>query len=115
MISALVSTDSVFDKDRLYRKVLFMGLSAVLASVVIIACYNQSVGQSISGGGQTGLELAAVTLMPYMVSAIIATITAIGVTTILPAAKVAAPAEQIVCCLRDIGDGDLTARIRLGS
>jgi methyl-accepting chemotaxis protein len=113
MSSAVASAGSVFDKSRLYRKATFMGMSAVLASAAIIAFYDYNVGQAQTAGVSTNLELAATTLMPYMISAVIATITAIGVLTMLPSAKVAAPAEQVVFRLREISDGDLTVRIRL--
>jgi len=114
MPTATLSTGSVLDKSRLYRKAAFMGLAAIMASAAIIAFYERGVNDMLAVDSTVGFELAAMTLMPYMISAVIATITAIGVLTILPATKVAAPAEQIIYKLRDISDGDLTARIRLG-
>ena len=114
MATATLSAGSVLDKARLYRKAAFMGLTAILASTAIITYYERGVNKMMGADSAAGFELAAMTLMPYLVSAIIATITAIGVLTILPATRVAAPAEQIIYKLRDISDGDLTARIRLG-
>jgi methyl-accepting chemotaxis protein len=106
-------TASIFDKSRLYRKAVFMGLSAVLASGAIITFYNEYVGGVTVSDAAAGLELAALTLMPYMISAVIATITAIGVMNFLPTVRVVAPAEQIVSRLRELCDGDLTTRVRL--
>ena len=114
MVTALISSGSVFDKTRLYRTAVFMGLAAVMASAAIITYYNRTVTDLLAADSSGGFDLAAMTLMPYLVSAVIAAITAIGVLTILPATKMAAPAEQVVFRLRDISDGDLTARIRLG-
>lgn len=113
MATATLSAGSVLDKARLYRKAAFMGLTAIMASTAIIAYYERGVNEMMAVESVHGFELAAMTLMPYMVSAVIATITAIGVLTILPATKVAAPAEQIIHKLRDISDGDLTTRISL--
>ena len=113
MSTSLVSAQNVFDKPRLYRKAAFMGLTAVLASAAIISYYNRNVATMWSAETRVGFELAVMTLMPYMISAVIGVIAAIGVMAILPTARVAAPAEQIVHRLREISDGDLTVRIRL--
>jgi len=113
MSTSLVSASTVFDKSRLYRKAMFMGLTAVLASAAIIVYYNRSVPDVLSKGSYGALEWALMTLMPYLISAVIATLTAIGVMTILPTTRVAAPAEQIIYRLREISDGDLTVRVRL--
>lgn len=113
MSRSLVSTQAVFDKAHLYRKAVFMGLCAVFASAAIISYYGRSAPQVSSTGTLTAIELAFMTLMPYLISAVIATLTAIGVMSILPNAKVAAPAQQLVTRLREISDGDLTVRVRL--
>jgi methyl-accepting chemotaxis protein len=115
MSTSLVSTQSIFDKSRLYRRAAYMGLTAVTASAAIIALYNNTVGALVSSSSRGSLELAVVTMMPYMIAAVIGMLTAFGVMAILPSAKVAAPAEQIVHRLRDISDGDLTVRVRLES
>jgi methyl-accepting chemotaxis protein len=115
MSTSLVSTSNVFDKTRLYRRAAFMGLSAVMASAAIITIYNHTVGGLLSSSSRAGMELAVVTMMPYMIAAVIGMLTAFGVMAILPSAKVAAPAEQIVHRLRDVSDGDLTVRVRLES
>jgi len=113
MTSAYIHVDSVFDKGRHYRKIAFMGLSAVTASAAIIAYYNDTIFGQISENTYAGVELAVVTLMPYMISAVIATITAIAVMSVLSTTRVAAPAEKMIHRLREVGGGDLTVRIRL--
>jgi len=113
MSRSLVSPQAVFDKAHLYRRAAFMGLCAVLASAAIIAYYDRAITQISSSGTFAAVELAFMTFMPYLISAVIATITAIGVMSILPNAKLAEPTQQIVTRLRDISDGDLTVRVRL--
>jgi len=115
MSKSLVFSQVVFDKTHLYRRAVFMGLCAVFASAAIIAYYDRSVTQVSSTGALAAMELPFMTLMPYLISAVIASLTAIGVMSILPNAKVAAPAQQIVTRLREISDGDLTVRVRLNS
>ena len=113
MSQTMVSTKLIFDKAHQFRKVVFMTLSAVLASASIIAYYNLNDGYLTSANTTNSFELAMLTLMPYMISAVIAAMTAVSVMAILPTTKVAAPAEQIIHRLRDISDGDLTVRVRL--
>ncbi|MBD3258822.1 HAMP domain-containing protein [candidate division GN15 bacterium] len=59
------------------------------------------------------MQLAVQTLMPYMISAVIAAITAIGVMTILPTTRVVEPTRQLVIRLNEVAAGDLTTRVRL--
>ena len=113
MSVSVTSPDSIFNRSHLYRKAIFMGLVAGGASAGIITYFNQNVSEYLMPDARAGFRLAAVTLMPYMISAVIATITAIGVMNLLPTTRVAAPAEQIVHHLRDLADGNLTARLRL--
>jgi len=113
MSRSLVSPQAVFDKGHLYRRAAFMGLFAVFTSAAIIAYYDRTVAQISSTGSLASIELVVLTFMPYLISAAIATLTAIGVMSILPNAKVAAPAQQIVTRLREFSDGDLTVRVRL--
>ena len=113
MSVSVTSPDSIFSRSHLYRQAIFMSMVAVGASAAIITYFNQNVADRLMSDARAGFELAAVTLMPYMISAVIATITAIGVMNLLPTTRVAAPAEQIVHHLRDLADGNLTIRLRL--
>jgi methyl-accepting chemotaxis protein len=112
-MAQLLRADSVLDKSRLYRTALFMGFSAIMASVAIIWFYNDNVLGVVSAGISSRIQLAVLTLMPYMISAVISAITAIGVMAILPTTRVAAPVSQLVARLKEISDGDLTVRVRL--
>jgi methyl-accepting chemotaxis protein len=113
MTSAYFPAESVFDKGRLYRRITFMGLSAVTASGAIIAYFNRAILSQLSDTAYAGVELAVMTLMPYMISAVIATITAIAVMSVLSTTRVAAPAEKMILNLREMADGDLSVRMRL--
>jgi len=90
-----------------------MGCSAILASASIIFYFNNVLSAGVAVEFLSQAELAAVTLMPYMISAVIAAITAIGVMTILPATRYVDPSLQLVACLREMAEGDLSVRARL--
>jgi len=113
MIAQHLKADSILDNARLYRTALFMGLSAVMVSAAIIWYYNDHVLGAVSSGISSRIQLTLLTLMPYMISAVISAITAIGVMTILPTARMAGPVHQVVARLKEIADGDLTVRVRM--
>jgi methyl-accepting chemotaxis protein len=100
-------------KSRLYRTVAFMGGSSILAIASVIVYFNHAFSVDVAAEFFGHAELIAITLTPYMISAVIAAITAIGVMTILPAARYVDPSVQLVVRLREIAEGDLSARVRL--
>ena len=102
--------ESFFDKTRVYRTAGFMGISALLTSAAIIVYFNN---MQQSEAMYDSMQLAVTTLMPYMISAVIAAITAIGVMTILPTTRVVEPTRQIIAHLNEVAAGDLTVRMRL--
>jgi len=113
MIARLLKAESVLDHRRLYRTALFMGLSAIMASAAIIGYYNDNVLSVVSSGISDRIQLTLLALMPYMISAVISAITAIGVMNMLPTARMAAPVHQMVTRLKEISDGDLTVRVKM--
>ncbi len=96
-----------------YRRIGFLTGSAIVLSAAVITVFNSSVYTESSAQVYNSLELAAVTLMPYMISAVIAAITAIGVMTILPMARSRQGAQEIYFRLREIADGNLSNRTRI--
>jgi hypothetical protein len=58
------------------------------------------------------LELAALTLMPYMISAAVAAITAIGITTVLPLLRIYRSIQPVQERLHHMAAGDLSSRIQ---
>lgn len=114
MSSGFANAESVFSKTHLYRSIAFMCLAAVAASAGVISYFNRApVG--FAEVDPNSFQLVASTLMPYMISAVIAAITAIGVVTILPTARLEGPANRLATGLREVADGDLTTRVRLES
>lgn len=112
MKDSSLSLESLLDKSRMYRAVLFMGMSALMTSAAIIA-YSNHVQEASSQELLNGVNLVISTLIPYMISAVIAAMTAIGVMTILPTTRVVEPTKQIVARLNDVARGDMTTRVRL--
>lgn len=102
-----------FLKRRIYSIISLMAGSAIFISSVIIVWFNSSVNSEVLAEVCDRVELAAVTLMPYMISAVVAAITAIGIITILPSVKVVEPAEQILYRIRELAKGDLSSTLLL--
>jgi methyl-accepting chemotaxis protein len=107
------SLELVFDKTRTYKTATFMVMSAMGVSASVIVTFNTSGVSEAAMSTLSGVQLTAVTLMPYMISAVIAAITAIGVMMMLPATKMVEPTRQFVACLNEMSAGDLTVRVRL--
>ncbi|HUV31125.1 MAG TPA: hypothetical protein VMY05_08575 [Acidobacteriota bacterium] len=97
---------------RLYRTVVFMGASATVACGSIIIYFNTALSSAAVAEFFTRAELAAVTLMPYMISAVIAALTATAVLTILPATRYVGPSLHLVATLRKLASGNLTTHLR---
>lgn len=100
-------------RSRIYRSVFFMTGAALFVSTALILSFNSAVFKSGAVRLLSASELAAYSLMPYMISAIIAAITAIGVMTILPSARGIGASERIVGRLRSLAAGDLSGTLRI--
>jgi methyl-accepting chemotaxis protein len=96
-----------------YSRIGLLSGTAIVLSAAVITFFNSSVYTDSSAQVYNSLELAAVTLMPYMISAVIAAITAIGVMTILPMARSRQSAQEIYLRLREVADGNLSNRARI--
>jgi methyl-accepting chemotaxis protein len=114
MVDAVTGYFTTRQKYRLYWTVSFLMLSAVAASATIIYYYNETVlGQALDNVGGR-VETTMLTLMPYAISAIIAAITAISVTTILPVTRSIQPGRELVERLQQMERGDLATKLRVG-
>ncbi len=113
MSDHVLTGTSALEKYRLYRTTIFMGLSTVLVSAAFISYCNSIVSNVVTESVYDSFQLAVLTLMPYMISAVIAAITAVGMMTILPATRVADPARELEAQLREVAAGDLTVRVTL--
>ncbi len=100
-------------KRRIYNVAGFMATSAIFISGVIIVWFNSSLDLGELIGVYNKVELTAITLMPYMISAVVAAITAIGIMNILPSARVAEPAEMILSRIKELAAGDLTSTVKI--
>ncbi len=98
-------------QSSVYRRVFFLSGSAVILSAATIIIFNTTMSISRIEQFCTGAELVALTLMPYMISAAVAAITAIGVMALVPAIRLQAPAKSISARLRALADGDLAGTI----
>ncbi|MBI5266944.1 MAG: hypothetical protein HY851_06895 [candidate division Zixibacteria bacterium] len=101
-------------KLRLYGTVLFLMLAAVSASAAIIYCFNESVANSALEVLTGRLQVALLTLIPYMISAIIAAITTIAIITILPMSRSIQPGRELIVRLQQLSEGDLSGKLRIG-
>jgi len=90
-----------------------MAASCLTISAAIIYFFNSTILAEKFIAVCGTVELMTMTLMPYMISAVIASITAIGVISILPAVRMADPAERILMRLREAAGGNLSARVKL--
>jgi methyl-accepting chemotaxis protein len=100
-------------RKELYHKIIFMGATGVAICAMVITLFNRALSVDVLADFLSNSELAALTLMPYMISAVIAALTAIGVMSVLPTTRYAEPSLQLVGALREIAEGDLSVRLKL--
>ncbi|UCD64119.1 MAG: hypothetical protein JSW34_01415 [Candidatus Zixiibacteriota bacterium] len=98
-----------------YRRIWLLGTSAAVLSVAVIVYYSHKMYYEQIQHVYTWLELLGITLMPYMISAVVATLTAIGIMTMLPMIRSKQTAYRILLRLKRLSDGDLTVGSRVES
>lgn len=96
-----------------YKQVWLMAGAAVLLSAATIIYYNYKWYNEQIANVINQFELATITLMPYMISAVVATITAIGIREMLPMLRSAQDARHIHGRMKQLAGGDLTVVSRL--
>ncbi|NOY88972.1 MAG: hypothetical protein GXO93_06215 [FCB group bacterium] len=97
-----------------YNRLAILILTAIILSAVIIIYFNNVSSYDYQVFDvYNSLEIAAVTLLPYMISAVVAAITAIGIMTILPLVKSIRFAHQIQLRLRKMAEGDLSDKLQI--
>jgi hypothetical protein len=112
-----VQTDANFlpvEKKALYRAIGIMGGSAIFVSGAVIAFMNGLISYDVWDEVLNGFELVAASVMPYLVSAIIAAITAIAVVTILPFFKMIGILTKLHHRIHLLSNGDLCSKIPVG-
>jgi methyl-accepting chemotaxis protein len=98
---------------RLRTTVAVMIGSAVCISAAIIVYFDTLFPNKDMAFMSNKLELAAVTLMPYMISAVVAAITAIGLMALWPSVRAVSPSEKIIDRLRELSAGNLASKVNL--
>lgn len=93
-------------------KIGFLATSALLLSTGIIWFHNNVLYNEEVIDIYSQLELALITLMPYMISAAIAAITSISIMNIIPLSKSKAPAGIIAERIKSFGEGNLEGVFR---
>jgi hypothetical protein len=102
------------EKKVLYRNMSIMGITAVVLSAAVIAFINGLTSHDVWDNTLGQMELVAATVMPYMISAVIAAITAIAIVTMLPFLKVLGILTSVHHRLHLLSDGDLCSKIPAG-
>lgn len=103
------------EKKALYRAIGIMGGSAIFVSGAVIAYMNGMISYDVWDEVLGGAALVAASLMPYLISAIIAAITAIAVVTIMPFFKMISILTRLHHRIHLLADGDLCSKIPVGS
>ncbi len=101
------------ESGRFYGVIALMATSATILSGAIIFYFNHTVNSETIASISNSVQLAAVTLMPYMISAAVAAITAIGIVTILPLTRLPNRLQSFQDRLAGLAAGDLASRIRI--
>ena len=96
-----------------YRKMWLLAISAFVLSAAVIAYYNFKMYPEQIADVYSQVELMAITFMPYMISAVVSTLTAIAIMTMLPMVRSQPASLRIRNRLVQLGQGDLTADTRV--
>ena len=98
---------------RLKSTMATMALSSIAASAAIIAFSNVAVDSDQWSEIGSTMELMAITLLPYMISAVVAAVTAIGIMAILPWIRLPEAVHTVQVRLREMAVGDLSTRVQI--
>ncbi len=96
-----------------YKQIWLMAGGAVLLSAMTIIYYSYKWYYEQLEHVVNTFEVAAITLMPYMISAVVAAITTIGIREILPILRSAQVARHIQARAKLLAEGDLTTVSRI--
>ncbi len=106
---------SVFKNFQVIKEVGFLTLSAVLLSFGVIWFHNRVLFNEQIFEMYSQLEVAGITLMPYMISGAIAAFAALYLSHYIPVMKSKVPSHQIAMRIRKLGEGDLVSFSRIHS
>jgi len=95
----------------LYVRVAVLLTASVTICATLIIRYTDWQAGSFMAEFSSLLDIGINTLLPYMISAVVAAITAVAIMAILAAKPMADPSTRIVERLRGLVDGDLSSRV----
>ena len=96
-----------------YPTIGLMAVSAVALSAAVIIYFNDVFDESLLSEVGGSFRIAILTLMPYMISAAVAAITAIGIVNIYPLIRISDSLDVLQNHVRDMEVGDLASRVRI--
>jgi methyl-accepting chemotaxis protein len=98
-------------KRQLYVRIWLLSVSAmVICGAVIVHSTSWAQG-SLLADVSSVIDLAVESFLPYMISAVVAAMTAVAIITILPAARSVDPSDRILERLRELTSGDLASHV----
>lgn len=109
-----IQTGLPVEKKVLYRAIGMMGITAVVLSGAVIVFVNGLTSYDVWDNVLGQMELVAVSMMPYMISAVIAAITSIAIVTLLPFFNVLGIMTSVHHRLHLLSNGDLCSKIPTG-
>ena len=100
--------------DFYVRAGILLSASTIICATLIIRYTDWQAG-SFMAEFSSILEIGISTLLPYMISAVVAAITAVAIMAMVPAKPLPDSSSQIARRLRGLVDGDLSSRVNLNS
>lgn len=97
----------------LIRRILLLVAGTVVACGALILWQSGEVPFEVLTTWSPAIAESVVVLMPYMISAVIAAITAIAVMALWPSVRKVSPAGQVIERLRDLATGDLSTPLKV--
>lgn len=110
-----LSHNSVYQTSRWMpiRRILLLIAGTVVACGALILWHSGEIPFDFLTDWSPAIGESVILLMPYMISAVIAAITAIAVMALWPSVRKVSPSKQVIDRLRDLGAGDLASPIKV--
>ncbi|PWB76408.1 hypothetical protein C3F09_00110 [candidate division GN15 bacterium] len=99
----------------LYLRAAILLMASIIICATLIIRYTDWQAGSFMAEFSSLLELGINTLLPYMISAVVAAITAVAIMAMLSARPTVDPPNRIVERLRRLVDGDLSTRVSINA
>ena len=105
----ILSTDTA--RSAFYRRATVLLVATVIICATLIVHYTDWQAGSFMAQFSSMVDVGINTLLPYMISAVIAAITAIAIMAMVPAKPAPDPSAFIAKRLRGLVDGDLSSAV----